>query len=144
MVAAGSFFGSADSADNIAGFFSAKFFSEEMVGIDCDKEMTEVVRRFFAVFIDAVEVFTVSTVLENGAEKFDNHSIAVTFITAESFAYAAESGESGGSLTYFFKSYSRVAGNGIAVDIDNCTGMNGFAYSFVIFDFAVLSNSLPF
>ena len=119
---------------------SCEFFAEEVVSVDCNEEVAEMIGNLVAVFVFAVKCFAVVVVLKNGGEKFNDHSIAVTFVSAESFADSAERSKSSFALSDLFEGYACVAGYGFAVKADYGSGMNIFADSLVIFDLAVLGD----
>ena len=68
-----------------------------------------------SVFVFAVKVLTVISVLKYCGKEFDYHSVAVTLVAAECLADTAECGKSGSALTNSLKCFACVALNRFAV-----------------------------
>ena len=111
-----------------------------MVGVNSNKEMTEVIGHFITVSVFAVKRLAVISVLEDSGKQLNNHCIAVALVAAESFADAAECGEGGCSVSYHAQRLTCIAFNGLTVKTYDSSGVNVFTYSFIILNFSVLRN----
>ena len=85
-----SLFGGANGTDDLAGLLSAQILAQEMVGIDCNKEVTEVIRNLLAVGALAIKSLALSTVLQYGAEKLNDHSITIALVACQFFTNTAQ------------------------------------------------------
>ena len=74
------------------------------------------------------------SVCENCGKELNEHSKAVTLVTAESFTDTTESSKSCCTLTNLLESNTCIAFYGVTVEIDNSTGMNFFTDSLIIFN----------
>ena len=88
----------------------------------------------------AVKSFAVVAVLERCGKQFDGHCVAISFISAQSFADSSKSCQSCCAVTDHLKGSACVTFNRLAVKADDRTRKNVFFDSFVIFDLTILSN----